>query len=169
MAPTHYAMKRYQLKQRVFALGDKYAICDDAGECHFEVASHLFSFRQKLTLSDASGRERVLIRRRLLSFGPTYEIEEDGRMMAIVKKKLFTLFRCRFEVDVPGPDDLEASGSFLEHEYTFERGGRDVARVSKAWFSWGDSYGVEIADGEDDVLILASAIVIDLACHNEDD
>jgi len=41
-----------------------------------------------------------------------------------------------------------------------------VAVVSKQWFSWSDTYGVEIKDGQDDVLILASAIVVDLACHN---
>ena len=29
-------------------------------------------------------------------------------------------------------------------------------------------YGVEVADGEDDVLILASAVVVDQACHRDD-
>ena len=69
-------------------------------------------------------------------------------------------------MDVPGPDDLEARGNFLDHEYTFERGGQIVARVSKTWFKLTDTYGVEIA-GADDVLILASAIVIDMVCHQE--
>ena len=62
-------------------------------------------------------------------------------------------------------DDLEAQGSFMDMEYTFERGGRKVAEVSKRWFSWTDTYGVDIADGEDDVLILASTVVIDMICH----
>lgn len=42
-----------------------------------------------------------------------------------------------------------------------------MATISKRWFSWTDSYGVEIADGEDDILILAAAVVIDLACHGD--
>jgi uncharacterized protein YxjI len=66
---------------------------------------------------------------------------------------------------VPGPDDLEAEGDFLEHEYEFNREGRAVARVSKQWFSWSDTYGVDIAEGEDVVLILAGTVVIDMACH----
>jgi uncharacterized protein YxjI len=70
-------------------------------------------------------------------------------------------------VDVPGPDDLEAEGSFLDHEYAFTRSGNVVATVSKRWFSWADSYGVDIADGEDDVLILASTVVIDMICHGD--
>ena len=90
-------------------------------------------------------------------------------MAAVVKRELFTLFRHRFTVDVPGPDDLEAQGSFTEHEYTFTRRGQVVATVSKRWFSWSDTYGIEIADGEDPVLILASAVVIDQACHPDDE
>ena len=82
-----------------------------------------------------------------------------------MKKHLFTFFRHRFTVDVPGPDDLEAQGSFLDHEYTFERRGRRSPRVSKRWFSLSDSYGIDIDDGEDDVLILAAAVVIDLVSH----
>jgi uncharacterized protein YxjI len=89
------------------------------------------------------------------------------RVVAVVKKQLFTLFRCKFTVDVPGPDDLEAAGDFLEHEYGFERQGREVARVSKRWFSWTDTYGVDISAGEDDVLILATAVVIDMVCHED--
>jgi len=83
-------------------------------------------------------------------------------------KELFALLHHRFTVDVPGPDDLEAKGDFLDHEYVFTRGGREVARVSKRWFALADTYGVEIADGEDDVLILASAVVVDQACHRDD-
>ncbi len=62
-------------------------------------------------------------------------------------------------------DDLEAKGDF--HEYAFTRAGRSVATVSKQWFSWSDTYGVDIAEGEDEVLILASSVVIDMVCHDD--
>ena len=78
-----------------------------------------------------------------------------------------TLFRCSFTVDVPGPDDLAAQGSFGDHEYAFTRSNRRVAVVSKSWFSLSDSYGVEVQDGEDPMLILASTVVIDLCCDKE--
>ena len=57
----------------------------------------------------------------------------------------------------------------MDHEYAFRRGDRVVATVSKRWFSWSDTYGIDIAEGEDDVLILASAVVIDQICHEGDD
>ena len=44
---------------------------------------------------------------------------------------------------------------------------RVVATVSKRWFSFTDTYGIEVADGEDPVLILASAVVVDMVCHSD--
>jgi len=102
-----------------------------------------------------------------MSWSATYEIHRNGALAAVVKKELFTFFNCKFTVDVPGPDDLEASGDFMDHEYVFRRGDRTVATVSKKWFSWSDTYGVDIADGEDDVLLLASTVVIDMVCHGD--
>lgn len=157
---------RYVLKQKFWSWGDDFTIRDERGEDVFLVDGRAFSWGDKLSFRDTSGRELAFIRQKLLAWGPTYEIERDGERLAVVKKELFTFFRCRFTVDVPGPNDLEARGDFLDHEYTFERGGHVVANVSKRWFSWTDTYGVEIAEG-DDVLILASAVVIDMVCHQE--
>ena len=61
-----------------------------------------------------------------------------------------------------------AEGDFWELEYRFGRGDQTVAVVSRRWFSWADTYGVEIAEGEDDVLILASAVVIDMVRRDSD-
>ena len=54
-----------------------------------------------------------------------------------------------------------------DHEYTFSRGSGTAASVSKKWFSWSDTYGVDVDPGEDDLLILASTVVIDMACHGD--
>ena len=114
---------RYIMRQKVFCLGDDYTIRDADGRDVFFVDGRAFSIGDKLAFEDMAGRELAFIRQRLLSWGPTYEIHRAGRLAALVKKQLFTLLRCRFTVDVPGPDDLEAAGDFLDREYTFERGG----------------------------------------------
>jgi len=156
---------RYLMKQKLFCWGDDFAIKNEAGEDVFFVDGKAFSFGDKLSFQDLAGNELAFIRQKLLAWGPTYEIYRDGALAAVVKKHLFTLFRCQFTVDVPGPDDLEAQGNFLDLEYTFTRDGQTVAEVSKRWFAWSDTYGVDIADGEDDVLLLASTVVIDMVCH----
>lgn len=156
---------RYVLRQKVFCLGDDFTIRDQSGEDRYFVDGKAFSFGKKLSFQDMTGNELAFISQKLLAWGPTYEIYRSDVLAAVVKKQLFTFLSCKFTVDVPGPDDLEAAGDFLDKEYTFTRDGQPVATVSKRWFSFSDTYGIEIADGEDDVLILASAAVIDLCCH----
>ena len=158
---------RYVMKQKLFCWGDDFSIKNEAGEDIFFVDGKAFSFGEKLSFQDMQKTELAFIRQKLLSWGPTYEITRNGELAAVVKKHLFTFPRCKFTVDVPGPDDLEAEGSFLDMEYKFSRGGQAVAEVSKRWFSFADTYGVDIKDGEDDVLILASTVVIDMVCHGD--
>jgi len=156
---------RYLMKQKLFCWGDDFTIKNEAGQDVYFVDGRAFSIGQKLSFQDLQKNELAFVRQRLLSWGPTYEITRDGAVVAIVKKHLFTLFHCVFTVDVPGPDDLEARGNFLDMEYSFARADKMVAEVSKRWFSWSDTYGVDVASGEDDVLILASTVVIDMVCH----
>ena len=159
---------RYVLKQKLLSWGDDYYIRDDQDREVYLVDGKAFSLGGQLSFKDLAGNELAFIRQKLLKLSPTYEIHRDGKVAAVVQKKLFALFHHRFTVDVPGPDDLEAKGNFLDHEYVFRRGDREVATVSKRWLSLRDTYGIEIADGEDDVLILASAVVVDQACHPDD-
>jgi uncharacterized protein YxjI len=158
---------RYVMQQKWLALGDDYAIKTEDGREAFFVNGRAFSFGDKLSMlrGGRGGPEVAFIAQKLLSWGPTYEIYREGRLFAVVKKELFTFLHCRFHVDVPGPDDYEAEGDFLDREYTFTRGGQRVAEVSKRFFAWTDTYGIDIADGEDDVTLLAAMVVIDLCCH----
>jgi uncharacterized protein YxjI len=160
-----YRVMRYLMKQKLFCWGDDFTIKDEAGNDAFFVDGKAFSLGNKLSFQDMQKNELAFIRQKLLAWGPTYEITRNGALAAVVKKQLFTFFRCKFTVDVPGPGDLEAEGNFLDMEYTFSRGTQPVAQVSKRWFTWADTYGVEVSEGEDAVLILASTVVIDMVCH----
>ncbi len=157
---------RYLLKQKLFSFGDDFTIKDDDGNAVYQVDGRAFTLlREKLSFEDMQGKELAFIRERIIALTPSYEILRNGGVAAVVKKDLINLFRCGFTVDVPGPDDLEAQGSLLDHEYTFARGSRTVATVSKRWFSFTDTYGVDVEPGEDPVLILASTVIIDMICH----
>lgn len=158
---------RYVMKQKWLSFGDDFRILDAHGVDAFYVDGKVFSIGNKLSFQDSVGKELAFIRQRLLTLGKTYEIERDGRIVATVHKHMFTLLRCVFTVDQPGPDDLEAAGNLLEHEYEFRRGSQTVATVSKRWFTLTDTYGVDVSAGQDPVLILCAAVVIDLCCHGD--
>jgi uncharacterized protein YxjI len=90
-----------------------------------------------------------------------------GQEATEVRKHLFTPFGDRFTIDVPGPDDLGMEGDLLDHEFTIRRGGQTVATVSKRWLSVRDTYAVDVAAGQDELLILASVLALDLAEDQE--
>jgi uncharacterized protein YxjI len=157
---------RYLMKQNLFCFGDDFTIQDESGQDAFFVDGKAFCFGDKLSFQDMSGNELAFIQQKVFSWGANYEIYRGGELAAVVKKEHFTFFNCKVLVDVPGPDDLEAEGDFTDRTYRFSRNGCEVAEVSKRWFSMRDSYGVEVLDSEDAVLILASTVVIDMVCHD---
>jgi uncharacterized protein YxjI len=159
----------YVIRERVFDIGDDFDITDESGRSVLHVDGKVFSLRNRLVLKDPSGREVASVHRHLVSLRPTYEITIGGEKAAEVRKSLFTPLREKFTIDVPGPDDLTMKGSLFDHEFTVERGGREVAQISKRWFSVRDTYGVQIAEGEDHLLILAGVLAMDLALARDSD
>ena len=157
---------RYVMKQKLFSWGDDFYIRDEYGRDVFFVDGKALTLLSKLSFQDLQKRELAFIKQRF-ALAPTYEIYKMGQLFAVIEKELFTFFHAVFKVDVPGPYDYEAKGDFLAHEYVFIRNGYTVATVSKQWFSWTDTYGVDIYDQEDHILILASTVVIDMVCHDD--
>ncbi|OYP28274.1 LURP-one-related/scramblase family protein [Rhodopirellula sp. MGV] len=158
---------RYQMRQKIFSFGDDFTIKDSDGNDVYFVDGKAFSIGDKASFQDMQRRELLKIEQKVLSFGKTYHLIRDGQTVGHVKKKHFTFFRDVFDVEDTAAGDLDASGNFIHHEYTFTRDGKPVASVSKKFFSLSDTYGVEIIDGEDDVLILACTVVIDMCCHDD--
>lgn len=157
----------YLMKQKLFSWGDDFTIKDDSGQDRFFVDGKAFSIGNQLSFRDMAGKELAYIQQKVLSLGSTYEISKGGSVVAVVHKELFTFFKCTFTIDVDGPDDLVAEGDFMDHQYAFRRNGDSIAEVSKQWFALGDTYGVQISPNQDDVLILASTVVIDMVCHGD--
>ncbi len=158
--------RRYELRQKLLAMGDDYVIRNDAGETVYLVDGAFFSWGNRLSVQRACGTEVATIKQERLRLGPCYTLRCAGVQLATVEQRSFNLFRDRFIVDVPGPDDLEVEGDLASHEYVFRRHGETVATVSKRYFSLQDTYGIEMLRAEDDVLILSAAVVIDLVSHN---
>ena len=89
------------------------------------------------------------------------EIERGDATVATIKKALVSPLRDRFSIEVEGGEDMEAKGNIVDHEYKIERGGEKVAEVSKRWFRIRDTYGIEIAEGQEQALLLAVTVCID--------
>lgn len=156
---------RYQLRQKILSLGDSYAIKDDMNNERFYVRSELFSFGHKLSIEDLNGNEVAFIEQKLLNFMPTYNIYLGGNYAARVKKEL-SFFRPSFYIESSN-GSYEMRGEIFSHDFEITKGRRTVAQVSKEWFAFSDTYGVDILDDENQVLILAITIVLDEVLYGD--
>lgn len=153
----------YLIRERFLGLGDDFHITDEDGRQVLHVDGKALSLRDRLVLTDPGGREVAEVTRKLVALRPSYRITIAGRPAAEVRRHLFTPFRERFTIDVPGPDDLEVTGDLLNHEFAVERHGQRVATATRKLFRLRDTYAVDIVDGEDELLVLAVVLAVDLA------
>ena len=156
----------YQMRQRLMSIGDDFWIESDRGERAYKIDGKALRLRKTLIFEDPSGRELAKIQEKVARIKDTMEIEDpDGHTLATVKKALITPMRERWVVKIEDGPDLDIQGNILDHEYTFTEGRTPVATVSKRWFRVADSYGVEIAPGQNPVVILAATVALDAMAH----
>jgi uncharacterized protein YxjI len=153
----------YVIRERLFRLGEDSDITNEAGQPVLHVDGKVLSLHNRLIIRDPAGRETGQVHRKLAALRPAYQITIDGKDVAEVRRHLFTPFGERFTIGVHGAGDMEIEGDLLRHEFTIERDGQTVATISRRWLSMTASYAVHVAPGEDDVLILASVLALDLA------
>jgi len=156
---------RFQMRQKLIAIGDDYWIEDEGGARVFKVNGKAARLRDTWVLEDPGGAEVARIKERALTLRDKIKIELPGGEVTV--KKALAGIRDRFHIDVDHGEDLKAHGNVVDHEYEIKRDGHKIAEVSKKWFRLRDSYGVEITGDVDPVLILAVTVAIDaLADHD---
>jgi uncharacterized protein YxjI len=153
---------RYQMREKLLSIGDDSWIENADGERVFKVNGKALRVRQTLSFEDLDGNELCKIQERKLRVKDSMEIEgPGGDRLALVKKALVTPLRARFDVQVEDGPDLRVQGNVVDHEYGIESDGTKIAEISKRWFRLRETYGVEIAPGLDEILVLAVAVAVD--------
>ncbi len=159
---------RYKIRQKLISIGDDFWIENAKGKKVFKVDGKALRLRKTLEFEDTKGRKLAQIKELILAIKDTMVIEDaHGRDIATVKQALIAPLRDKWDVNVRGGEDLVVQGNILDLEYDIRQGRKKVAEVSKKWFTITDTYGVEIEDGQNDILILAVAVAIDMMAHDE--
>lgn len=152
------------IKQRVLSWGDTYDIYDEEGNVKYVVEAEIFSFGHQLHVFDANRNEIGFIKQKLLTFLPQYEIEIGGRTCGTISKQ-FTLFRPKYEIDFNG---WRVEGDFLGWDYDVYEGCSSIIHISKELFHWGDTYVIDFANPQDELMGMMLVIAIDAAnCEND--
>lgn len=161
---------RYKIRQNLISIGDDFWIENVDGKRVYKVDGKILRIRKTLVFEDLNGKPLCTIKERLLTVRDTMTVDgPDGEQLAVIKKALITPLRDRWTVKVRNGPDLVVQGNVFDYEYSIKQGWRKIAEISKKWFRLTDTYGVKIDAGQNDILILAVAIAIDMMAHDADD
>jgi len=156
---------RFKIREKIFSFGDNFTIRDEYDQDKYYIKGKVLSLGDKLRLYSINDEELIYIEQKLFKFLPEFNLYSGGKNIAKVKKE-FTFFKPRFNIE----SDLgsyRVEGDFLSHEFTIIKNDSVVVNVSKRWFSFSDTYGVEIDDSENQAFMLALVIVIDQVLHDD--
>ena len=154
---------RYQMREKLVSIGDDFWIENQSGQKVYKIDGKALRVRDTLKFEDRQGHELCKIQEKKVRVKDTMKIEgPGGQTLATVKKALITPVRDRWTIKVEGGSDLEIQGNIVDHEYRIEDGRNKVAEVSRKWFRVRDTYGVEIDPGQNEILILAATVAIDM-------
>lgn len=148
-------MKLY-IKQKVFSWTDSFHIKDETGADRYSAKGEFFSWGRKLHVLNEFEQEIAFIKRELWTFLPRYHIFIGNRQYTLVKE--FTFFKQAYRLE---GTNWTLAGNFLAHEYEMQDNGFPVMCMSKEWFTWGDSYALDIPNPENALLCLCVALAVD--------
>lgn len=160
--PGTSGKNRYQMREKLVSIGDDFWIQNEQGQRVFKVDGKALRIRNTLKFEDAHGQTLYQIQEKKLRVKDSMEVEDaSGKRAAMVKKAIISPVRDRFTVKIKDGPNLDVKGNILQHQYTIGEGRDKVAEVSKKWFRVRDTYGVEVAPGQDNLLILAVTVCLD--------
>jgi len=149
-------MATYYIKQKVLSLLGHFTIKDDTGaDCY--VVDGEWALMKDLRLKDMNGVELAQIKGKF-ALRSTFEIYQDGVLDATVRQE-FAFFKTKLSVDGP---NWEITGNWMSSEFDIaDMDGGVHAHISRELWTWGDSYRIDIAPGEPEVLLLSIVIAVD--------
>jgi uncharacterized protein YxjI len=152
---------RYQVREKIFRLGEDNDILNEAGQPALQVDGKVLSLHGLMIVNDLAGTEVGRVSRKLVALRATYEITLAGGVTAEVHQRFTGPFHPKWNLSVSGGAEMEIGGNFAGHDFTITENGQPIATISKAWISLADSYGVDVVTGQNDLLLLCSVLALE--------
>lgn len=148
---------RLLFKQRMFSWFDSYDIYSEQGDKMYVVKGQL-AWGHCLKIFDAFGEELGMVKQRVLTFLPKFEIYDRNGYVGCIKKE-FSFFIPKYDIDFNG---WHVEGDMFEWDYRiFGADGGLIATVSKQLFNWTDTYTIDVVSSGDAFCALALVLAID--------
>ena len=156
-------MKLY-IKQKIFSFADSYNVLNEYEEPIYQVNSEMLTIGAKIHINDLQGQELFFIKQKLTFMFAKYEIYKGDILCAVVQQEP-TFFRPKLTVS-SNYGDFDIQGEFWCMDFEISKEGRTMGTIEKAWMTWGDSYKLDVVEGEDTAFFTALVIAIDNCLHN---
>ena len=150
-------MKELYIKQKVLSLSGKFAVKDRQENDIYYVEGSFLQIPKTFSIMNTAREEVALITKKTFSFLPKFFVEVNGREVLTIKKE-FSFFKAHYTIDAAG---IEVHGNWWDMDFQVLRHGEVAGNVSKEWFTWGDSYRVQVLDEEMEAVLIALVIAID--------
>ena len=144
------------MTQRFFSWFDSYDIYDESGETLYTVKGEL-SWGHCLRIFDAHGSEVGVVKERILTWLPKFEVYYQGNYVGCISKEL-SFLKPRYNIEFKG---WEIEGDWLEWDYRILEGEKLVATVSKEVVRWTDTYVIDVNRDEDAIYALMFVLAMD--------
>ena len=128
-------MKQLFIKQKVFSLSGKFTVKDQAERDVYYVEGSFLRVPKTFSIMNTARDEVALITKKVFSFLPKFFVEVNGREILTIQKE-FSFFKARYTIQAA---DMEVHGNWWDMNFQVFQRGEVVGRVSKEWFTWGDS------------------------------
>lgn len=158
---------RFKMREKMFSIGDDFWIENAGGRRAYKINGKLLRVRDILVFEDPSGRELAKLSSKIIAIRDKIDIERVGGKSARLVKDLLNVLGDDFVLKFDGGDEIHMKGNIFDHEYEFFRGRDKIGEVSKKWFRISDVYGVEISQGEDEIMLLAATVAMDQMSHDK--
>ncbi len=156
-------MKQLYMKQKVFSLSGKFTVKDQQENDVYTVEGSFMQIPKTFTIYNTDRDEVALITKKVFSFLPKFFVEVNGQEVLTIKKE-FSFFKARYTIDAAG---ITVEGNWWDMNFQVLQDGEVIGQVSKEWFTWGDSYKVQIIKEQMETIMVAIVVAID--CVKADD
>ncbi len=150
-------MRQLYIKQKVFSLSGKYTVKDHQEKDIYYVEGSFMRVPKTFSIMNTAGDEVALISKKVFTFLPKFLVDVNGREVLTIKKE-FSFLKARYTINAAG---IEVQGNWWDMDFQVLHHGKIVGKVSKEWFTWGDSYRVQIIDEELETIIITLVVAID--------
>lgn len=151
------------IKQKVFSLREKFTVKNQQEQDVYYVEGSFMRIPKTFSIMNTADEEVAMITKKVFSFLPKFFVEVDGREVLTIKKE-FSFLKARYTIDSA---DIEVHGNWWDMDFQVIQRGAVIGEVNKKWFTWGDSYSVQVFKEEMEAIIIAIVVAID--CVKADD